>query len=64
MRGTVVLVASGPQCGGGEQHCEIELATWAGAHRLRFPSTQLPWCHMISEAQYLTLADTTDYTAR
>jgi len=42
----------------------IELLTWAGAHRLRFPSTQLPWCHMISEAQYLTLADTTDYTAR
>ncbi len=43
---------------------QIELATWAGARRLRFPSTQLPWCQMISVAQYLTLADTTDYTAR
>jgi len=42
----------------------IELATWTGAHRLRFPSTQLPWCHMISETQYRTLADTTDYTAQ
>jgi len=42
----------------------IELATWAGAHRLRFPSTQLPWCHLISETQYRTLADTTDYTAQ
>jgi hypothetical protein len=40
----------------------VELATWAGARRLRFPRTQLPWCHFISEAEYRTLQDSTDYT--
>ena len=40
----------------------VELATWAGARRLRFPGTQLPWCHFISEAEYRTLQDLTDYT--
>ena len=40
----------------------IELATWAGARRLRFPNTQLPWCHFISEQEYRTLEDVTDYT--
>ncbi len=41
----------------------IELATWSGANRLRFPSSQLPWCHHISETQYRTLEDPTDYAA-
>ncbi len=45
---------------GGLSH--VELATWAGARRLRFPRTQLPWCHFISEAEYRTLQDPTDYT--
>jgi hypothetical protein len=40
----------------------VELATWAGARRLRFPRTQLPWCHFISETEYRTLQDLTDYT--
>jgi len=40
----------------------IELATWAGARRLRFPNTQLPWCHFISEQEYRTLEDVADYT--
>lgn len=40
----------------------IELATWAGAKRLRFPNTQLPWCHFISEAEFHSIEDLTDYT--
>jgi uncharacterized LabA/DUF88 family protein len=40
----------------------IELATWAGARRLRFPRTQLPWWHFISGAEYRTPEDLTDYT--
>ena len=30
----------------------IELATWSGARRLRFPNSQLPYCHFVSEAEY------------
>lgn len=41
----------------------IEIASWAGANRLRFPNSQLPWCHHISEKQYRTLEDPTDYAA-
>jgi uncharacterized LabA/DUF88 family protein len=40
----------------------IELATWSGANRLRFPNSQLPWCHFVSEAEYRTIEDQTDYT--
>jgi hypothetical protein len=41
----------------------VELAAWTGGmNRLRFPNTQLPWCHFINEAVYRTLEDTTDYT--
>jgi len=40
----------------------IELAAWSGMRRLRFPRTQLPWCHFIDEATYRTLQDPTDYT--
>ncbi|GAB4083300.1 NYN domain-containing protein [Modestobacter muralis] len=40
----------------------IELATWAGAHRLRFPRTQLPYCHFVSEPEFRTIEDQTDYT--
>ena len=40
----------------------IELATWSGARRLRFPNSQLPWCHFVTEAEYQTIEDHTDYT--
>lgn len=40
----------------------IEVATWASTNRLRFPNTQLPWCHYLSEADFRTLEDPTDYT--
>lgn len=40
----------------------IELATWTGARRLRFSGSQLPWCHFVSEAEYRTIEDHTDYT--
>lgn len=39
----------------------IEVATWSGANRLRFAGTQLPWCHYLTEAEYRTLEDPTDY---
>jgi len=42
----------------------VELATWAQAPRLRFPNTQLPWCHFLNELQYRTVQDETDYSAR
>ena len=40
----------------------IELATWSGARRLRFPNSQLPWCHFVSETEYRSVEDHTDYT--
>ncbi|NEK96613.1 NYN domain-containing protein [Modestobacter muralis] len=40
----------------------IELATWAGANRLRFPDTQLPYCHYVREQEFRTIEDRTDYT--
>ena len=40
----------------------IELATWSGARRLRFPNSQLPWCHFVNEAEYRTVEDQRDYT--
>jgi hypothetical protein len=40
----------------------IELATWHGGRRLRFSGSQLPWCHFVSEAEYRTIQDHTDYT--
>jgi hypothetical protein len=41
----------------------VEVATWAGAHRLRFSDNpKLPWCHFINEPTYRTLEDPTDYT--
>jgi uncharacterized LabA/DUF88 family protein len=40
----------------------VEIATWAGAKRLRRPNTQLPFCHYVNAADYATLRDQTDYT--
>lgn len=42
----------------------VELATWTRARRLRFPDSQLPWCHFIRESEYRTIEDVTDYTSR
>lgn len=39
----------------------IEVATWKGAGRLRFSSTNLPWCHMLDQDDYQAVQDTTDY---
>ena len=40
----------------------VEVAAWSGANRLRFPNSQLPWCHYITAQQFRTLEDHTDYT--
>jgi uncharacterized LabA/DUF88 family protein len=40
----------------------VEVAAWHKAPRLRFRDTQLPWCHHLTEADYLSVADPTDYT--
>lgn len=40
----------------------IEVAGWRGANRLRFGSTQLPWCHNINVSEYQSLMDLNDYT--
>lgn len=42
----------------------VEVAMWAGANRLRFSGSQLPWCHHLTEVDYRTVADETDYTKR
>lgn len=41
----------------------VEIATWAGSNRLRFPNTQMPWCHFMSEPQYRILQDQMNYAA-
>lgn len=40
----------------------VEVAAWSNSFRLRIPGTTLPWCHQLSKADYLTVADPTDYT--
>lgn len=42
----------------------IEVATWDGAGRLRFPNTNLPWCHILTADDYHAVHDTTDYLRR
>jgi uncharacterized LabA/DUF88 family protein len=44
------------------QLARVEVAAWSNTFRLRFPSTTLPWCHHLSKADYLAVADPTDYT--
>ncbi|WP_349308076.1 MULTISPECIES: NYN domain-containing protein [unclassified Pseudofrankia] len=46
---------------GGKTH--VEVATWKGSSRLRFPDSQLPWCHYLSAEDYEACRDDTDYTA-
>lgn len=40
----------------------VEVAAWVGTARLQLPGTQLPWCHHLTKADYLAVADPTDYT--
>lgn len=42
--------------------CHVEVASWEGAHRLRFSNTQLPWCHNLTERDYQSLEDPLDYS--
>lgn len=42
----------------------LEVATWKGAGRLQFPSTNLPWCHFLSEIDYQGMQDSTNYLER
>lgn len=32
--------------------CHVEVAAWAGANRLRFDGTQLPFCHYLSRSDF------------
>lgn len=43
--------------------CHVELACWQGAYRIGFSENhQLPWCHFLSERDFLKVQDLTDYT--
>jgi uncharacterized LabA/DUF88 family protein len=42
--------------------CHVEVAAWSGASRLRFPETQSPWCHHLTETDFQTVCDRYDYT--
>lgn len=35
----------------------IEVACWSGFKPLRFPGSNLPWCHFLSEADWLAVAE-------
>jgi len=41
----------------------VEVATWVGCGRLRLPGGNRPWCHYLTEADYHTVRDPTDYTS-
>lgn len=43
--------------------CHAEVVAWAKAYRLRLDGTQRPWCHWLSQADYETVRDRTDYSA-
>ncbi|MCK9895968.1 NYN domain-containing protein [Frankia sp. AgB32] len=40
----------------------VEVASWTGASRIRFPDSQLPWCHYLGADDYEACRDDTDYT--
>ena len=40
----------------------VEVASWSGAHRIRFPGTQQPWCHHLNETDFHAVRDTYDYS--
>ncbi|WP_035921270.1 NYN domain-containing protein [Frankia sp. QA3] len=41
----------------------VEVASWKGTSRLRFPDSQLPWCHYLDADDHAACLDHTDYTA-
>ena len=42
--------------------CHVEVASWSGAHRIRFPGTQQSWCHHLTEMDFNAVRDTYDYS--
>jgi len=44
--------------------CHVEVASWSGAHRVRFPGTQQPWCHLIDDSGFQLVRDTFDYSGQ
>lgn len=40
----------------------IEVAAWTGTPRLRLHNTGRPWCHYLSQADYESVIDPTDYS--
>ena len=42
--------------------CHVEVASWSGAHRVRFPGTQQPWCHHLNEVDFRAVRDSYDYS--
>jgi len=46
----------------GMPQCHVEVASWSGAHRVRFPGTQQPWCHHLNETDFHAVRDTYDYS--
>lgn len=40
----------------------VEVAAWDRTPRLRFPDSNLPWCHYLGDAHYQLSRDHTDYT--
>jgi hypothetical protein len=42
----------------------VEVASWTGSSRLRFPDTNLPWCHTLRQEDYDDVKDRTNYLAR
>jgi hypothetical protein len=40
----------------------LETASWRGAYRIRLSGGKLPWCHQLSEQDYQSVMDLTDYT--
>lgn len=38
------------KCSGRCRNATLRSATWPGAHRVRFPGAQQPWCHHLSGA--------------
>lgn len=47
----------------GMPQCHVEVASWSGAHRVRFPGTQQPWCHHLNDTDFHAVRDTYDHTA-
>lgn len=46
----------------GMPQCHVEVASWSGAHRVRFPGTQQPWCHHRNETDFHAVRDKYDYS--